>query len=54
LALVMPWRVSGCEIVTCSGYVPGQTSTVEDGGTLATAVEMFSKDGSVGLQVPTA
>src|SRR6202051_4476922 len=39
-ALVMPFKVSGCAIVTCSGYVFGQTSTVEPGGTPITAAEI--------------
>src|SRR6266481_10042049 len=52
--LVMPFNVSGCAIVTCSGYVPGQTSTVEPGGTAPTAAEIVVKLGRLGLQVPTA
>ena len=43
LALVpsfRPFNVSGWVIVTCSGYVPGQTFTVEFGVTAATAAEI--------------
>jgi len=41
-ALVMPFNVRGCAIVTWSGYVPGQTSTVEKGGTPLTAAEIVA------------
>jgi hypothetical protein len=40
LSLVMPSKVSGFEMVTCSAYVPGQTSTIEPDGTAATAAEI--------------
>jgi hypothetical protein len=54
LPLLMPFSVSGCAIVTCSAYVPGQTSTVDPDGTLLTAAEIVVKLTRLGLQVPTA
>src|SRR5579885_73213 len=53
-ALAMPTSVTGCEIITCSGYVPGHTRMVEPAGTLLTAAEIVGKLVNRGLQDPTA
>jgi len=42
-----------CVIVTCSGYVPGQTRTVEPAGTVLTAAEIVAKLVTFVLQDPT-
>jgi hypothetical protein len=52
--LVVPSKVSGCAINTCSGYTPGQISTADPAGTAATAAEIVEKLCRLGLQVPTA
>jgi hypothetical protein len=43
LPAAMPCKISGWVIVTCSGYVPGQTRIFEPAGTPATDAEMVVK-----------
>src|ERR1700686_1855213 len=50
LPLVIPLSVRGWVMVTCSGYVPGQTNTVLPDGTAVTAAWMVEKCTKLGWQ----